>query len=258
MAAAERRAADLTLVLDADIEAQSRTAGSEQVLRVIARRLADLCRVPLVDISSIERDRLRTVVSWDRDGFNHAVEGIEYPLASWPVTRAALAERASGERSTTVWTHASTPPRSPRWRPGEWPRSLVLPLVANGVVIGVAEVYDSEPRDFADVVDAARVLAEVAGHILDKALLVEALEARSHTMHELIELGALVGRAQDPVTLAEYVAERLLTVTGAVCCEISKSEREGVRVLVSLDSRPDRQDPEATKNIDSPRLPGGV
>jgi diguanylate cyclase (GGDEF)-like protein len=255
LAAAERRAADLALVLDADIEAQSRTAGSEQVLRVIARRLADLCRAPLVDISSVERDRLHTVVSWDRDAFHHAVEGIEYPLAAWPVTRAAVASA----RPETL--HDLLDPRLDAKAIAEmeaWGVAslLVLPLIANGVVIGVAEVYDSEARDFVDVLDAARVLAEVAGHILDKALLVEALEARSHTMRELIELGARVGRAQDPVALAEYVAERLLSVTGAVCCEISKSERQGVRVLVSLDARPDRQDPEATKNIDLQDYPG--
>ena len=90
VAAAERRASDLALILDADIEAQSRTAGSEQVLRVVARRLADLCRAPIVDISSVERDRLHTVVSWDREAFDHAVEGVEYDLDAWPVTKAAV------------------------------------------------------------------------------------------------------------------------------------------------------------------------
>ena len=133
---------------------------------------------------------------------------------------------------------------------------LVLPLLAHGAVIGVAEVYDRTAQDFADVLDSATVLAEVASHILDRSLLVEALEARSHTMRELIDLGTHVSRTQDPVALAEHVAERLVTVTGAVCCEISKTERDGVRVLVSLDTRPDQQDPEATRNVDLADYPG--
>ena len=255
LVAAERRAADLALILDADIEAQTRAAGSEQVLRVVARRLATLCRAPLVDISSIGRDRLHTVVSWNRHGFNHEVEGVDYALSDWPVTRAAVADGrteilldlgdprldASAVAAMKAWGAASL---------------LVLPLVAHGAVIGVAEVYDSEPRDFADVVEAAGVLAEVAGHILDRSLLVEALESSSHTMRELIDLGTRVSRTQDPVALAEYVAERLVAVTGAVCCEISKTERGGVRVLVSLDTRPDQQDPDATKSVDLEAYPG--
>ena len=101
LVAAERRAADLALILDADIEAQSRTAGSEQVLRVVARRLATLCRAPLVDISSVERDRLHTVVSWNRHGFNHEVEGTDYALSDWPVTRAAVADGRAEIASST-------------------------------------------------------------------------------------------------------------------------------------------------------------
>jgi diguanylate cyclase (GGDEF)-like protein len=252
---AERRAADLALILDADIEAQSRAAGSEQVLRVVARRLAALCHAPLVDISSVGRDSMRTVVSWNHDTFNHEVEGVEYALAQWPVTRAAIAgghpervrDLADGRLDDAsrdemeAWGVASL---------------LALPLVAHGTVIGVAEVYDAEPRDFGDVLESASVLAEVAGHILDRALLVEALESRSHTMRELIDLGTQISRTQDPVALAEYVAERLVAVTGAVCCEVSKTERGGVRVLASLDTRPDQQDPEATRNVDLADYPG--
>jgi diguanylate cyclase (GGDEF)-like protein len=249
VAAAERRASDLALILDADIEAQSRTAGSEQVLRVVARRLADLCRAPIVDISSVERGRLRTVVSWDRETFDHAVEGSEYDLDAWPATKAAVqGGRAEIARDL----------RDPRFDPAAraemqaWgvESMLALPLVAHGSVIGVAEVFDSAPRDFVEVVDAATFLAEVASHLLDRSLLVEALESRNRDMQELLELGTQVSRTQDPVALAGYVAERLLAVTGAVCCEIAKTERVGIRLLVSLDTRPDRQDPDATKMVD--------
>ncbi len=64
-----RSADDLALVLDADIEAQSRSAGPDQVLRVVARRLAELCNAPIVDISAVDGDELRALVSWSYGGF---------------------------------------------------------------------------------------------------------------------------------------------------------------------------------------------
>lgn len=257
VAAAERRATDLALILDADIEAQSRAAGSEQVLRVIARRLADLCHTPLVDISAISRDRLRTVVSWSAGTFDHTVEGAEYPLSLWPVTAAAV----HGARVETL--HDLDDPRLDAAAVAQmkaWNvRSvLALPLVAHGSVIGVAEVYDREPRDFADVAETAAFLAEVASHTLDRSLLVEALEARNRAMSELLDLGTHVSHTQDPVALAEYVATRLLAVTGAVCCEIAKTESTGLRVLVSEDTRPDHQDPDATKDLDVADYPAAM
>ena len=257
LAAVERRAADLTLILDADIEAQSRTAGSEQVLRVVARRLAGLCRAPFVDISSIERDRLHTLVSWNLDAFNHDVEGIDYALADWPVTRAAVTE-VRAQILCDLDDPRLDPSAAAEMNASGVASLLVLPLVASGTVIGVAEVYDNEPRDFSDVVDAASVLAEVAGHILDRSLLVEALESRNRMMRELIDLGAHVSRTRDPGSLAEYVAERLLAVTGAVCCEISKIDRGSLRVIVSLETRPGREDPRATAAVDLKDYPSAV
>jgi diguanylate cyclase (GGDEF)-like protein len=255
VAAAQRRADDLALILDADIEAQSRTAGSEQVLRVVARRLADLCRAPFVDISSVERDHLHTVVSWSGQAFDHSVEGVDYPLAEWPVTHDAI-RSARAEVLYSLDDPRLDPAAAAEMKAWGVESLLVLPLVAHGAVIGVAEVCDDHPRDFADVTDSATFLAEVAGHILDKSLLVEALESRNRAMQELLDLGAHVSRTQDPVDLAEHVAERLLAVTGAVCCEIAKTERVGLRVLVSLDARPDKQDPEATKAVDVSDYPG--
>ena len=257
LATVERRAADLTLILDADIEAQSRTAGSEQVLRVVARRLADLCRAPFVDISSIEHDRLHTVVSWNGGAFDHDQEGTEYPLAKWPVTQAAVV----GARVESLCDlddprlDAAAVAEMKEWGAASL---LVLPLVVHGAVIGVAEVYDIEPRDFNDVVDAASVLAEVAGHILDRSLLVEALESRNQTMRELIDLGAHVGRTRDPVALAEYVAQRLVAMTGAVCCEISKIDHGVLRVIVSLETRSGLEDPDATNAVNLQDYPSVV
>ena len=251
---AERKAADLALILDADIEAQSRTAGSDQVLRVIARRLAQLCDAPTVDLAVAEPDAERVVVSWDRDHFEAAYEGSVYPLDDWPALRSAV---VSGRPDVV---HDLTDPRlteTARQAMAEWGivSSLVIPLRAQGRVIGIAEVYDERPRDYDDVMEAATTLCEVAAHTLDRVLLVEALESRNLTLREIVELGARVTQTADPVALARYVAERLIEVVGVTCCEIAKVEHDELRVLVSIDTRPGRDDPEATRPIDLEQFP---
>ena len=254
LAHAERRAADLALILDADIEAQSRTAGSDQVLRVIARRLAELCDAPMVDLSVVEPEAVRVVVSWERGRFQAAYEGSVFPLADWPAVRSAVLTglpEVTRDRSDPRMSDAA------RAAMTEWGivSSLVVPLRSQGQVIGVAEVHDDRPRDYADVLTAAGALCDVAAHTLDRVLLVEALESRNLTLREIVELGARVTQTNDPVALARYVAERLIDVVGATCCEIAKVEGGELRVLVSIDVRPGFDDPDATKPIDLEQFP---
>ncbi len=118
-----RAADDLALVLDADIEAQSRSAGPEQVLRVIGRRLAELCHTPLVDIFALEDEELRCVVRWQRGTFRPDHEGTIRPLADWPLTHAAAVSGRLEVVPRASPTRAWQPLPSSNCAPGAWPRS---------------------------------------------------------------------------------------------------------------------------------------
>jgi diguanylate cyclase (GGDEF)-like protein len=249
-----RAADDLTLVLDTDIEAQSRSTGPEQVLRVIGRRLAELCHTPLVDIFALEGEDLRCVVSWQRGAFRPDYEGTVQPLADWPLTRAAA---VSGRLEIVSSLEDPRLPAAAVEQLRSWGIAsfLTIPLLSHGRVIGVAEALDCVPRDFAEVVSPARALGEIAAHILDKALLLEELERRNRVLHEIVALGARVNQTTEPSGLARFVAERLTEVLGATCCEIYKIERGQLRCLVSLDTRPGFDDPAAYDPIEMSEFP---
>ncbi len=132
---------------------------------------------------------------------------------------------------------------------------LTIPLLSHGRVIGIAEALDCKPRDFAEVVQPARALGEIAAHILDKALLLEELEQRNHVLREIVALGGRVNQTTEPSGLARSVAERLTTVLGATCCEIYKIERGELRCLSSLDVRPGFDDPSAAEPIEMSEFP---
>ncbi len=119
--------------------------------------------------------------------------------------------------------------------------SLSIPLLSNGRVIGVAEVLDNRPHDFAEARRPAQALGEIAAHLLDKALLLETLEQRNVSLREIVKLGARINATSRPEEMAAFVAQRLLEVLDATCCEVHRSEGGRLRCLVSLDRRRGRE-----------------
>jgi diguanylate cyclase (GGDEF)-like protein len=231
-----RSADDLSLVLDADIEAQSRSAGPDQVLRVVARRLAELCDAPMVDISSLDGDLQRTLVSWSYGRFGRESHGATSLLSQRPLTRAvATTGRAEVIRSLEDPRLSASEHEALRKRNSQ--SSLTIPLLSSGRVIGIAEVLDNRPHDFTDAQTPALALGEIAAHLLDKALLLETLEQRNVSLREIVKLGARINATSRPEDMAGFVATRLLDVLGAASCEIHRSERGRLRRLVTVDRR---------------------
>ena len=236
-----RSADDLALVLDADIEAQSRPAGPDQVLRVVARRLAELCHAPMVEIHAVDGDDLRHLVSWHYGRFADETAGRTATLAELPLTHAVV---VSGRPEVVA---SIDDPRLPETHRDSLlrrnARSLFsIPLLSNGRVIGVAEVLDNRPRDFAEVARPARALGEIAAHLLDKALLLEALEQRNTSLREIVKLGSRINATGRPEDMAAFVAQRLLDMLGATCCEVHKIDHGQLRCLLSIDRRLSRDD----------------
>ena len=103
----------------------------------------------------------------------------------------------------------------------------------------MAEVLDNQPRDFDEVIRPAKALGEIAAHLLDKALLLEALEQSNTSLREIVKLGARINATSRPEDMAAFVAQRLLDVLGATCCEIHKIARGQLLCLAvwSIDRR---------------------
>ena len=242
MADLARSADDLALVLDADIEAQSRSNGPDQVLRVVARRLGELCSAPMVDIYAVDGDDLRALVGWSYGRFTSEAGDRTVPLAERPLTRAVV---ASGRVETV--TSREDPRLSDAERETMEKRNaqalLSIPLLSSGRVIGIAEALDNRTRRFDEAHRPARALAEIAAHLLDKALLLETLEQRNVSLREIVKLGARINATTRPEEMATFVAQRLLEILDAACCEVHRTEGGRLRCLVSMDKRAYRDEP---------------
>lgn len=229
-----RRVADLNAIVDAGLEG---TGGHsvDDVLRVVARRLADATNSPVADIYAVEDGTIRALVSYDNGAYDPSWEGKTFRIVDYPATRQAI-ESLQVRVVASLDDPVLTPEVRASLASWGYQSQLSLPLVAHDEVIGLAELSDTVPRDYADDLELIRGLAEVAARAIDNARLFEQVEHRNAVLRELVDIGTLVSRSRDVDELLRSVAQRLLTTLDAFDCDIYKIQDEGVfTCLVSVD-----------------------
>jgi len=233
MAGLRRRCRDLSLVLEASFEDASRRS-TKEVLHAVSKRLSELTHTPVVDIYSLERDALRALVSYDGGRHDTEWEGVvlslqRYPCSAKAVETGEIAVVASlddpllvgeGRGSLEKWGYQS---------------QASMPLVSGGRVIGLIELSDYAPRDFAVETDLIRGLGHVAAHALENAALFEQVENRNRVLNDLVDLGSISSGARDLDALARQVAERLLVAVDAASCDVYRVGDKGPRCVASFD-----------------------
>jgi diguanylate cyclase (GGDEF)-like protein/excisionase family DNA binding protein len=228
-----RRNRDLTLVIEAGLEDTARLS-TQDVFHAVVKRLSELTGSPVADIYEVDGDTLRALVSYDGGRFDEEWEGVVVPLTRYPCSQRAV---ATGE--ITVASSLDDPLLEVAGRDSleKWgyQSQLSMPLVSGGRVLGIVELSDYVPRDFAADLELIRGLGQVAAHALENAALFEQVERRNHILNELVELGATANRSRDVDSLLRHTAERILTAVDAANCDIFQSTEDGLRCVVSYD-----------------------
>ena len=83
---------------------------------------------------------------------------------------------------------------------------LSMPLIAGGRVIGLIELSDYTPRDFAEDLELIHDLGRVAARALENARLFEQAARRSRVLNELVEIEAFEVELGEGRQLAERVS----------------------------------------------------
>ena len=232
IAALEARNRDLQMLVEAG-EDVSRLS-SRDVLESVARRLSRLTHAPVTDIYAVEGELLRALVSYDHGAFDPTWEGTTCTLREYPCSAVAVSKRriscaASlddpvltpvGRRSLEKWGYQS---------------QLSAPLVVRNEVIGILELSDHVPRDYAEHLALVEGLSHVAARAIDNAGLFEEIRRRNDILHELVEFGAAVTRAEDVTELLRNAAKRLVDTLGAADCDVFTLEGDSLLARVSYD-----------------------
>jgi diguanylate cyclase (GGDEF)-like protein len=229
----QRRNRDLALVVEAGLEDIARLS-TDEILHAVAKRLAELTRTPAADLYSLEGDTLRALVSYDSGRFDAEWTGVVLPLRRYPCCRRAV---ETGEITVAASLDSPILDEEGRFSLEKWgyQSQLAMPLVAGGRVVGVVELSDHQPRDFAVDLDLIRGLGQVAAHALENAALFEQVDRRNRTLNELVELGTLASRSRDLDEFVRAVAERVLPAVDAANCDIYRVIDGVLRCVASFD-----------------------
>ncbi len=229
----EARARDLEQLVQAGLEDASHLSTTE-VLHGVVRRVARLTDSPVADIYAVEGETLRALVSYDDGRFDTSWEGTQVKLRDYPCSSIAVDQRkiavasslddpiltVTGRESLAKWGYQS---------------QLSAPLVARGEVIGILELSDRVPRDFAEHLELIKGLAHVAGRALENAALFDEIRRRNVILHELVELGALVTSAHEVTQLLRSVARRLVETLDIADCDVFTLSGDTLYSHVSYD-----------------------
>ena len=216
--ALDRRAQDLGDVLAAGIE-DGALLNYDTVLRSAARRLSELTATPVADIYAVAGGVLRALVSYDHGRFDAAWEGVCVPLARYPCSSLAV-ETGQIVGVASVDDPILTPEARFSLEKWGYQSQLSVPLISGGRIVGLAELSDYVPRDFAEDLDLIRGLAQVAARALENARLFEELERRDRASRDLLELEASAAASPDARSLFVGAAGHLLDSLGAERCEV--------------------------------------
>ena len=107
---------------------------------------------------------------------------------------------------------------------------LVVPLVVEGRLVGMIDVFDTKPRHFESYLDFMRSVGQMVAGAFENAGLLEQLGATNPELETLVQSGLEFGSTLDLERVYVSVAERMRDVADAVCCDIyARRGRPGPR-----------------------------
>ena len=201
----------------------TRASDVTELLRLAAKRLVETLGAADCDIFTLDGDTLCSRVSYDRNGYDDASVGHSLRVDDFPNTKAAI-------ESQEIAVIAS--PNDPRIDAdelkvfAEWgfKSNLSLPLVIDGVVNGLIDIYADTPGEFTEYIDFLKTVGQLLAGALGKARLLERLEESNEELRELVDSGLEFGASLELDEVLYSVAGRMRTLADAEVCEVYSLE----------------------------------
>jgi diguanylate cyclase (GGDEF)-like protein/excisionase family DNA binding protein len=191
----------------------------ETVLTALAERLRDTIDAADCDIFTLQGDRLRCLVSADRNGLDTTVVGHVLDIDRFPATALAV---HTGQPMTIASLDDPRLTDQERDDMAEYgfQSELCIPLVGGDRVIGLIDVFDTRPRDYGEYLDFLRSMGQTAAGAIENAMLLDKLERRNTALAELVELGRAASSAGGLEQLVRAVGPRVVELMEADGCQV--------------------------------------
>jgi diguanylate cyclase (GGDEF)-like protein len=178
-----------------------------QVLHAVAMRARELSAADICDITVVEGDRARILVSVGEDGDTGAAETV-YPLQECSMIVNTVASGQPQWRFDVEADSEASELERKEWRRWGVRASVKVPLLARGEAIGVVSMFYRQPREQQDV-DLLRGLAQVAAQALANADLYGEIQTRNREAEGLNDLARRITMSLDPREISRLAIEEL-------------------------------------------------
>jgi diguanylate cyclase (GGDEF)-like protein/excisionase family DNA binding protein len=191
----------------------------ETVLTALAERLRDTIDAADCDIFTLQGDRLRCLVSADRNGLDMTVVGHVLDIGRFPATALAV---HTGQPMTVASLEDPRLTDQERDDMAEhgFQSELCIPLLGGDRVIGLIDVFDTRPRDYGEYIDFLRSMGQTAAGAVENAMLLDKLERRNTALAELVELGRAASSAGGLDQLVRSIGPRVVELMEADGCQV--------------------------------------
>jgi excisionase family DNA binding protein len=213
----------------------AQTRDIDYLLQTVAERLLTTLRLANVDIYRKHDDgTLSCVMSVDRFGRDTAAECGSFET------------RWFGPNSRAVQTQDIVVVRGPAdpiltrddldiYRRFGYASEVCVPLVASNDMVGLIEVYDERPRDYAKELDFLKSVGRIVGGAFEAALLMDKLDRSNQDLRLLVQSGLEFGGSLDLDEVLRTVALRMCSVAGTPACDIHSLQGDVLCAVIAVE-----------------------
>ena len=218
----ERRGAALRELVELG-ELAAQTRDLDEFLVAVAERLLRVTGGADCDIFTVAADgELRCLVSVDERGRDHSVTGDRLELDDFgPNAPAVLTGEivVVADRSDPALTEYDRA----TYDAFGFESEVCVPLVSGGATIALAEIYDTQPRDYAECLDFLRHVSQIVGGAYERAAALDRQAQQSARLASLLESSravAAAGRLDEALQVVARVTAETLDVPECIIYEL--------------------------------------
>ncbi len=212
----------------------SSAGGLTELVRAVGPRVVELVEADGCQVFILRGDTLHCVLTYDDGQFLDDYADRPLDLELFPSTKAAIAEKGALVIESPEDPRLSDYERSLYDESGSQ-SEICVPLVLDGRVVGLLDVYDHRRRDYAEHRDFLLRVGQMMAGVFENALLMERLEDSNQTLGLLVQSGIEFGATLDRDEVLESVARRLCSATDAPNCDIFTLHGDVIRCVACID-----------------------
>ena len=228
----------------------SGAGGLDELVRAVGPRVVEVVGAQGCQVFRVEDGLLRCLATYDDGAYLDDYAPDAMPLELFPSTVAAM------ERREALVIQSPGDPRlsdyeRELYRESGSQSEVCVPLYTAEAVVGLLDVYDDRPRDYAEHVDFLMSVGQIVAGAFANAILVERLEKANQRLSLLVDSGIELGGTLELSEVLQTVGRRLCAAAAAPLCDIYVVEGERLRCVACIDhGAPDEEFVGTTYRLD--------